>query len=229
MTALHFSDERLQQFDRIVRISPATYKVILDKINNASKEPNLISASDISGFIRESVPAEQVRSLSALLTFMSRFREATSVDRTSLQEAIILGLNNAKCESEKVEGWRRIASDFLEIVFSDSFHIAIKATDLLFEHDYHIHKMKCIVNARPVFAKDDVSKIEGYIIWPDLHIQISDASSEQSFTVALSREDVEVMLDEAERALEKIDSLEQSFRKKGIKVLVYTEEAVANL
>lgn len=122
---------------------------------------------------------------------------------------------------EVIDDWKRRAPILEKIVLSDTVHILAKSSELYYLSSNHIHSLRIVTDVRPVFSKDLKSTV-AHIVKNNLFIQISDGmENEQMITVSLGTQEIQDLLDQAQRALTKTQTLVEEAKQGDRLIRVY--------
>lgn len=111
-------------------------------------------------------------------------------------------------------------SEISKLLSSQTLYMSIKASQLFTLDSRHLHEVKIVCDARPLFNPDR-DGFPAAILYSILHITAGDASeNEDRFSVALRAHELDEIIQECERAKKKLATLEQDLSRLEGKTIV---------
>jgi hypothetical protein len=96
--------------------------------------------------------------------------------------------------------------------------IGAKAAELLFEQPLVLCDSRIISDLRPIFD-DDAEVIEGFINFHTLVLRCFEGDKEKVIHVAMDNNDVEQLRKHAERAVSKVNMIDQEFKSRDVDII----------
>ena len=151
-----------------------------------------------------------------LLSFASlRRRRRLEIDD------ILSGLKSALRDkgADFADGWEGIDEAFRRLLSSGRIATIAKALDLSYDYENLVQSARIVTDVRPVFD-DEVNQIDGAVVSFTLRLKYMSLKGDNGISVAMDKGDVESLLRECERALQKADLTTQTLAKLPIRTLI---------
>lgn len=124
-------------------------------------------------------------------------------------------------EAGLLDAWIAKSEILQKVLDSETAIVLAKSSELYYLASHHLHSFKIITDVRPVFSADLKESI-AHIVKNHLYIRISDDSeNEQLMTVSIGLDDIRDLLNQANRALTKTQTLVEEAERGKIPVRVY--------
>jgi hypothetical protein len=109
--------------------------------------------------------------------------------------------------------WAKVR-DFLTKTFSlETVRVSAKALGLYYETPRHVHGVRIITDARPVFAAKPNEDPSGFVIIHTLHVDYYEDRQSKEWYISLDAEDLNDLKTAIDRAVEKQSSLQRVLKK----------------
>jgi hypothetical protein len=205
-------------------LAPATPEQIEKLVELLNAQTQHLSTSTLADQVSEALPdtdpSTATRIIETLVSLIAQ-EESRGISRESLAVAV--------AHSDTLElpddARERLAAHLRELMAIRSLRIALKAHDLMTEHQRVFSAARIFTDVRPVFGDDPRAPPVGSVIFETLKIEFfTESLSRAAFYVALDRLDLESLKEVVDRALEKTTALRKDMLSRGIPTWEYESE-----
>jgi hypothetical protein len=218
MKPLLVDQDRSNDLTKLASIPVETLSAIADELDSVQGTPR---HSELQKLLGLHVQSELTSVLINNLAALSLLRDEGPNDAKEVVEALIQGCreggHNDLYSSLEV---RRTVLE--KLIASKPVYRAIKSVKLFSADSLHLHSFKIYCDSRPLFSPDR-SQIDSILLFSSLHIVASQHDeTEESLRVSLRKRDLQRIVEECTRAIEKIELLEKTYARLGdIEVIQY--------
>lgn len=116
-----------------------------------------------------------------------------------------------------VEGWEKFRKRLSEILSLDeTLGVSSKAAFVAMQAPRHLHGVRVLTDARPVFADDAAMPPSALVIVHTLQLEVHEDGDERDYFVQLDFDDLHELRHAVDRALKKERSLKELLKKTGV-------------
>jgi hypothetical protein len=205
--------------EKLAVLDNEVFVKLLDVMKNS---PPTLHIEDIASlaYKEHSIDREDasdiVRSILSLYSFRETEYFSTNQLVVEISEALQSELSDELSRKTITQLQKRLL-EFLEI--RGPLEIASKAADLIVEHENVFSSSRVLTDLRPIFKPEVKDGIGGALISHILKIDYENINGTQESFFALDLGDIEQLLEQLERALEKDESLKRLLEKSNIPYL----------
>jgi hypothetical protein len=218
---LHITESIAEELRFIVETPSDKLQALSTELNKA---PTITPRPEILKIFRDCLGSSIMLSrVVSNLASLNLLRDDPEKTPDLIIEALISGCKTSGNDelAEKISDKK---PELITLLSSDTLYMSIKASQLFTIDSQHLHEVKIICDARPIFGpnRDD---FPAAILYSILHITASDASeNEERFSVALRANELDEIIEECERAKRKLASLQKDLSGlEGKKIFKYGE------
>ena len=202
----------------LVKLATAEDDVVDKLLDSLENSPPTLHTEDMASFAEKKHNLELKYASEVLRAVLSLYslREHGYVSTEQLVQQISKALQEEsdellKLSNDEIARFKRRLSSFLEI--RGSLEISSKASDLLLEYENIFSNSRVVTDIRPIFQPNVEDGLGGALIVHTLRIGYKTASGISEFFVALESDDVQQLLEDLDRALQKEESLKSLLNK----------------
>lgn len=214
---LHISESIADELRYIVAISP---KKLASLAAALERTTTIVTRRELLKIFRESLgPSSMNSRVVSNLASLNLLRDDPDKDPDVILESLISGCEASGNEDLAAEISKRKA-EIVKLLNSETLYMSIKASQLFSLDSKHLHELKIVCDARPLFnpSRED---FRAAIVYSTLHITASDSSeNEEQFSIALRAHELDEIIQECERAKQKMLSLQNDLSKLKDKTIV---------
>jgi DNA repair exonuclease SbcCD ATPase subunit len=202
----------------LVKLVTAEDDVVDKLLDSLENSPPTLHSEDMASFAAKKHNIEAQYALEVLRAVLSLYslQEKGYVSTEQLVQQVSRALHEGSDEAlelsnDDIARFQRRLSSFLEI--RGSLEISSKASDLLVEYENIFSNARVVTDIRPIFKPDIEDGLGGALIVHSLRIAYKTTMGTHEFYVALEPDDVEQLLEDLDRALQKQESLKSLLKK----------------
>lgn len=202
----------------LVKLATAEDDVVNKLLDSLDNSPPTLNNDDMASFAEKKHNIEVKYASEVLRAVISLYslREHGYFSTEQLIQQVTKSLQKeseeiSKLSDDKIARFKQRLSSFLEI--RGSLEISSKASDLLVEYENIFSSSRVVTDIRPIFKPDLEDGLGGALIIHSLRIAYKTASGVSEFFVALESDDVNQLLENLERAVQKEEHLKSLLKK----------------
>jgi hypothetical protein len=205
--------------EKLAVLDNEVFVKLLEAIKNS---PPTLHSEDIASLAHNQYDIESEDALDIIESIISlyslRETEYFLTDQLAAEISKALqGESSIKLSNKVINQLQKRLSDFLEI--RGPLEIASKAANLIMEHENIFSNSRVLTDLRPIFKPEIEDGIGGALISHILRISYKNINGSQESFFALDLGDIQQLLEQLERALEKEESLKKLLERSNIPYL----------
>ncbi|SIN72283.1 hypothetical protein SAMN05444166_0435 [Singulisphaera sp. GP187] len=214
---LRLSKTQISDLKAIVELGSETLNRLAEQIETVTPPP--FSPPELNRVVTETIrenPEAVDPVTRQLLSFASlRRRRGLEVDD------VLSGLKAALRDSgtEVAAAWEGTEAAFRRLLSSGRIATIAKALDLSYDYENLVQSARIVTDVRPVFD-DELSRIDGAVVSFTLRLKYVSLEGDNGISLAMDKGDVEMLLRECERALQKATLATETLSKLPIRTLI---------
>jgi hypothetical protein len=171
--------------------------------------PKALAAS-ISGKVKGLSEAE-IEQIISTLTSLYMARATLEIPSAQFLDELVEAIEESESKPANLTEATRdpIKQKLAALLNIESFGVAVKAQEVLHEHQYALSRVRILTDIRPVFKKDEIDAPVAMVLVHTLKLTYLTDGRMQDFFVAMDTSDIKIMKDALERAEKKAESLRE--------------------
>jgi hypothetical protein len=213
--AFQIPKEGRKSLGELLKASPK----FLEAFYNALKdcEPRLLSRDQSQLDAKLSTfPEGNAKSLGGYLRLINGTLSASDDAPSENVVADLLAAAQATGEKElapSLSGWEKVR-EFLTKTFAlDKVRVSARALTLYYDTYRHMHDVRILTDARPVFSKRAVDDPDGFVILHTMRVDYYEDGQAKDWYISLDFDDLQAIKKAVDRAIDKQNSLQRFLKK----------------
>jgi hypothetical protein len=202
----------------LVKLATAEDNVVDKLLDSLENSPPTLYSKVMASFVAKNHNIEFQYAFEVLQSVLSLYslRESDYFSTEQLVQQVSKALQEESEESlklseDEITVFQQRLSSFLKI--RGSLAISSKASNLLVEYENIFSNSRVVTDIRPIFHTDIEDGLGGALIVHTLRIGYRTANGRHEFFVALDQDDVQQLLGDLERAIQKEEFLKSLLKK----------------
>lgn len=195
-----------EQFDELRLIAmqgPTKLRKLQDCLDRI--QPTPVSPSDLFAASNE-ILGDDSESVIRQLISINGIQRRTTVDFEEVFAALTKAIKEKFYDREAIiESWDQSKEAIRSLAESKSIRIVRQSIDLSYDYANLLRGFRVLTDIRPLFS-NDAKNIEAAVISHTLRLSYDNAGSEQEVSIAIDEKDIETIVEQCKRALEKASS-----------------------
>jgi hypothetical protein len=215
------SDGQIADFETVRALGPKNLEAILKKLKAAKHPP--LSQPALRRVMGEALSSKDEADRSASSNALSRVilglgsvyvRELDDLERilASVDESLREFWSSDKA---KLTEWEKARPLFAELLKLDSVRTTMKAVDVSYEYANILMDSRIMTDIRPIFNETG-DQIQGAVVAFTLRLNFINADDSHSISIAVDAADLQVLLEQCNRALLKAKTASQRLSSKSV-------------